>query len=100
MKVRLGQCTGCGECCKYVGFVFKLSPAIVDWADARELPRRLMPDENVMQVMLPNVCPHLRDGTSCDLHGAEKPSICRNFPTAPEELLPGCGFYFEEVLND
>jgi hypothetical protein len=46
------------------------------------------------------------DGTTaCKLHHSKPTAedqlkICYEYPISPQELVPGCGFYFEEVTEE
>lgn len=89
---RVGECKQCGECCKWIGFHFEAGiPGAIEWLEARGWEffegraRKLDP------------CPHLGPDNICDLHGPDKPFVCRTYPAEPGQLIPGCGFSFEEV---
>jgi len=96
MMIRTGQCNQCGNCCKVAGYITEPTAELIEWTNARGIGLYEAADGYV-QVAFPSVCSHLRDGTACDLHGDHKPTICKDFPTAPEQLLAGCGFSFEEA---
>jgi Fe-S-cluster containining protein len=90
---RTGSCNRCGLCCKLIGFPIDVDavPGYEEWLNARGW--RL---EGVMAVRDED-CPHLTpDG--CDIHGPDKPLVCRTFPVEADQLLPGCGFSFEDVV--
>ncbi len=95
---RTGECNQCGECCRYGGYFQLRNPGLLEWADARGFNVTEFPNGKA-RVLIPNICPHLtHDG--CDLHGTSKPEVCREFPSRPEHLLPGCGFSFTDDGGD
>jgi hypothetical protein len=98
--MRTGQCIECGACCRLLGFWVDLTiPDIIEWLAARGVEIR--GDMAVFE----HPCPHLvmkfdgRGGKgkpACDLHGDDKPEVCKRFPEEPGQVLEGCGFGFLE----
>lgn len=96
---RLGECNGCGDCCRQ-----GTSPVEITFPETDEAYGRVRFGEPVgwdgglpiFRVRGPilSPCPML-DGDRCTIHET-KPQTCRDTPTRPEELegLARCSFMF------
>jgi len=92
--IRKGECKRCGRCCRWL-HLFTALESDVDWdfVAAREL-RSI--GNSVVSIYAKNVCHYLIDN-ECLIHGKDiHPESCVKFPRSPSDLLPGCGYYFEE----
>ena len=86
MKIleRVGECSMCGNCCRYLRFEFgtgKVTKRAREFFKARGIKVRTSKYTGKMFLLVPNDCPHLK-GDLCDLH-PKKPKDCRVQPIAP-----------------
>ena len=97
---RVGLCKQCGKCCTHVGWIQENVVGFDEWAAARGLDVTYENGGRDVRVLVPNVCPQfisVGGESMCRLHGTpDKPDICQQSPTEPAQVLPGCGFSFED----
>ena len=92
---RVGKCNQCGACCQLLGFLTDNAIGFDEWALARGLDVEYRDNCERVMVTLNHPCPQL-DGCKCRLHETDKPEVCKGFPFVPSDILPGCGFRFED----
>ncbi|RLG81243.1 MAG: hypothetical protein DRO40_10000 [Thermoprotei archaeon] len=95
--VRKGECKRCGKCCR-VKYLFKS----MSKEDKLFLKRHGFWLHQAIKRMAveDKACPFLeyRNGVAyCKIY-EERPRWCREYPSHPDELIEGCGYYFEKVL--
>jgi Fe-S-cluster containining protein len=71
MLIKKGQCKRCGKCCDW---------GLDGWPCKHLIPYKLK-SGNILYI--------------CAIY-PNRPEVCKEFPKEPGDLLPGCGFYFEE----
>jgi len=101
---RVGKCKRCGRCCRghYVirGHSLKVirENAVIMGINPTEI-------DPYLRILKQYDCPHLRweerNGKRiavCAIY-EKRPQCCRDYPSTPADLLPGCGFSFVEQLD-
>ena len=82
---RRGECTKCGECCRYIKFsatTTSMSSRDKEFLNARGIKVLKSKFTGEYFILVPSVCPHLK-GNLCDLHKNGKPENCRVHPLFP-----------------
>ena len=93
--VRKGKCKRCGQCCEWLHLLTTEKPKIdFEFVGVRGLVSVDRP-EGRCSLYAENRCPNLTTDYVCELQGL-RPASCLAFPERPDDLLPGCGYYFEE----
>jgi len=109
MKVRKGECKRCGKCCRYlmVGtnkagyYGDQLITGFVDKEYLRARGLQAVVGGGYMKIVaeLPCLCLNSEGSVpECMIYPA-RPISCQIYPAREEDLLPGCGYYFEEEDN-
>lgn len=109
---RLGDCNGCGACCKAV-IAFVVSGRVKDkdarnlgdstdgegiWAEVqKDKKRRYFQVTSVQETDKVN-CSKLGENNQCTVHSG-KPVLCEVWPVIPEQVtpFPECSYSFKEV---
>ena len=97
--IRKGKCKRCGKCCT-MKHLFESMPE-----EDKELIKKVFPwlyTALVIGAAEDYKCPYLKyeNGIAVCTIYPNRPEFCRRYPETPEDLIPGCGYYFEEVEND
>jgi len=97
MKIRKGECKKCGKCCRYFLMgVRKEEDIDREYAKVRGI--KVINDGKGNCSLLaefPCLCYEDNPMPHCTIYPARPPS-CRAYPQKEEDLIPGCGYYFEE----
>jgi len=98
MSERKGSCNRCGLCCEVATrCLTKDSPELQEWADTRDIEIQKDDNPGMVALLIRQPCPNLvqtSDGATCRIYSI-RPDMCMDGPTRPEDILPGCGFWFE-----
>ena len=97
--IRKGKCKRCGKCCTMKHL----------WNSMSKL------DKEALKMMAPELyemmekaakedvkCPYLKyeNGIAVCTIYPFRPTFCAEYPATPDDLIPGCGYYFEEVKEE
>ena len=73
------ECSKCGACCRHLSF--QIEDTDGRWAEYYKAHGctviKNKKIENMIMILVPNVCPHLKDNL-CDIYET-RPQVCRDF---------------------
>lgn len=92
---RLGYCKKCGQCC----YIRNSNPGL--WGSLPESPlgpdtRQGTNEDESATVVIQDKCYQHGEDNLCTIY-KDRPAICRDWPSHPNDLLPGCGYFFMEL---
>lgn len=91
------NCTGCGECCKWITFIVATPPGqgdeFLDFYRTRGAKTEVLP-EGQIAVTVSSICPYLIEGRAgCGVHESMKPALCKNYDCRTDPFIKGGKYY-------
>ena len=91
----MGSCRRCGQCC----YLHNTNPGL--WGSLPESPlgedtRMGTNEDQSATTVIEDRCYRHGEDNLCTIYG-DRPGPCRAWPEHPDQLLPGCGYWFLEL---